>query len=118
MSIFTKLKDLKDSYQSSLHYLALQPGHSGVPFQSFLLFFTDKDVWRLYSSFSEKSLRDSLRASLTFYYNHNKFICCKEFKMIACNSISLEKCIAPTVVMGQGLCRRGQRFYDQIFSRV
>ena len=100
--------ELKVSYQSSLHYLVLQPGHSGVSFGSFLLFFTNKDIWRLYSSFSEKSLRDALRATLTFYYNHNKIICYKEFKMIACNNVSLEKCIAPTVIIdGESLFRLG-----------
>ena len=48
-SIATKLrkqeKMQKSNYKSSLHYLALQPGHSELSFEEFLRYFSNKGYW-------------------------------------------------------------------------
>ena len=93
--------DLKDSYKSSLHYLALQPGHSGLSFEEFLLYFSNKDIGMLNISISETFLRDAFHQRLGSFYTYNKISCAGEFEMIANTYLMLEKVVAPTVEMSK-----------------
>ena len=81
----------RHDYKSSLHYLALQPGHSGLSFEGFLLYFTNKDIGKLDLAISETILRDAFYKRLGSYYNHNEIICFEEFKLISDRHISLER---------------------------
>ena len=91
----------KDNYKSSLHCLALQPGHSGLSFEEFLLYFSNKDIGKLELAISEKSLRDTFHQRLDSFYNKNIISCFGEFRMIAKGSIPLEKCEAANVSIGK-----------------
>ena len=87
----------RGDYKSSLHYIALQPSHSCVSFEEFLLYFTNKDIGKLDQAISETTLRDVFHKRLGSFYNHNEITCLEEFKMIVEGGISLEKCEAPAV---------------------
>ena len=91
---------LKNDYKSSLHYLVLQPGHSGIFFEEFLLFFSNKDIGKLDITISETILRNAFHQRLGSFYNKNIITCMGEFKMIANNLVPLEKCNASSVYVG------------------
>ena len=93
--------DLKDSYQSILHYLILQPKHSGTSLGSFLLYFTNKDISKLHLALSETPLRDAFYQSLGSFYNKNTITCTSELNSISNHSLVLEKCNAPRVSIGK-----------------
>ena len=88
-------------YKSSLHYLALQPGHSGLSFEQFLLYFKNKDIGKLDIATSETILRDAFHKRLSSFYNKNEISCLDEFRMIMKNDFSLEKCQAPSLSIGR-----------------
>ena len=90
----------KDDYKSSLHYLVLQLGHSGLSCEEFLLYFSNKDIGKLDLAISETVLRDAFHKRLGSFYNRNKMTCFGEFKMITNRNASLEKCNAPEVSIG------------------
>ena len=87
-------------YKSSLHYLALQPGHSGVSFADFLLYFSNKDIGKLDLAISETILRDAFYKRLGPFYNHKKITCLDEFKLIVNRRLSIDNCHAPEVSIG------------------
>ena len=87
----------RDNYKSSLHYLALQPGHSGLSFEEFLIYFSNKDIGKLDLAISETILRDAFHKRLASFYNKNKITCIGEFKMIINRNLSIEKCEASEV---------------------
>ena len=89
-----------NDYKSSLHYLALQPGHSGISFEVFLLYFSNKDIGRLDLAISETKLRDAFYKRLGSFYNHNEITCLYEFRMIVNRNVALERCQAPDVSIG------------------
>ena len=91
----------KSDYKSSLHYLALQPSHSGLSFEEFLLFFLNKDIGKLDLAISETVLRDAFFGRLGSFYNSTDITCNGEFKMVANLNVSLEKIAAPKVSIGK-----------------
>ena len=91
----------RSDYKSSLHYLALQPGHSGLLFEDFLLYSSNKDIGKLDLAISETILRDSFHNKLGSYYNHNEITFLEEFKMIVNRGVSIVKCDAPKVSIGK-----------------
>ena len=91
----------RSDYKSSLHYLALQPSQSGLSFEEFLLYFSNKDIGRLDLAISETILRDAFHKRLSLFYDNNRITCLDEFKMIATRSVSLKKCHAPYVSIGK-----------------
>ena len=84
----------KDNYKSTLHYLALHPGHSGLSFEEFLLYFSNKDIGKLDLAISEPFLRDAFHQRLGSFYNNKVISCICELKMVAKRKVSLEKCHA------------------------
>ena len=82
----------RGDYKSSLHYLALQPGHSGVSFEDFLLYFSNKDIGKLDLAISETILRNAFHKRLGLFYNHNIITCLGEFKLICTRNLSIQKC--------------------------
>ena len=93
----------RDNYKSILHYLALQP-HSGLSFEEFLLYFSNKDIGKLDLAISETILRDAFHKKLASFYNHNNIITCLgEFKMITNRHVRLEKCKAIEISIGKHL---------------
>ena len=90
----------KSDYKSILHYLALQSGHSGLSFEDFLLYFTNKNIGKLDLAISETILRDAFHKRLGSFYNSNIITCIFEFKMIVKRNLSIEKCEAPNVFIG------------------
>lgn len=80
-------------YKSSLHYLALQPGHSGL-FEEFLLYFSNEDIGKRDLAISEQILRVSFHKGLSSFYNKNIISCLDEIKMIAYRKICLRVCNA------------------------
>ena len=93
--------DLKDSYKSILHYLILQPNHSGTSLGSSLFYFTNKDINKLHLALSETHLRDAFYQSLGSFYNKNTITCVSELNSIINHSVVLEKCNAPRVSIGK-----------------
>ena len=91
----------RDNSKSSLHCLALQPGHSGLSFKEFLLYFSNKDIGKLDLAISEKSLRETFHQRLDSFYNTNIISCFGEFRMIAKGGVLLEKCEAANVSIGK-----------------
>ena len=91
---------LRCDYKSILHYLALQPGHSGISFEEFLLYFTNKNIGKLNRAISETIVRDAFHKRLGSYYSHMEISCFEEFRMATYNNISLERCKAPIVSIG------------------
>ena len=85
------------NYKSILHYLVLQPSHSGLSFGEFLLYFSNKDIGKIDLTISETILRDAFHQRLGSFYNNNEITCFGEFMMIAKNGVSLEICRASTV---------------------
>ena len=79
---------LNAGYNSSLHYLVLQPGHSGFV-EEFLLYFSNKDIGKLDLSISEKSLRHVFHQRLASFYKHKSITCLGEFRMIVNRKISV-----------------------------
>ena len=98
----------RSGYKSSLHYLALQPGHSGLSFEDFLLYFANKDIGKLDIAISETILRDVFFKRLGSFYRNNKITCSDEFKMVAKRGLSLSTCDARMVSIG---LRRLVNFY-------
>ena len=94
----TKMQE--SEYKSSLHYLALQPSHSGLSFEEFLLYFTNKDIGRLDLAISETILRDAFHQRLGYYYNRYIISCFDELKMIVNRAVCVEKCESPNVLIG------------------
>ena len=90
----------KSGYKSSLHYLALQPGHSGLSFENFLLYFTNNDIGKLDLAISETILRNVFLIRLGSFYRKNKITCVEEFKMVALRGLSLSTCDARMVAIG------------------
>ena len=88
-------------YKSSLHYLALQPSKSGLSFEEFLLYFSNKDIGKLDLAISETILRDAFYKRLGSYYNTNKITCLGEFKMISNRHFALERYEAPDMSIGK-----------------
>ena len=84
-------------YKSSLHYLALQPSQSGLSFDEFLLYFSNKDIGKLDFAVSETILRDAFHQRLGSFYNNKEISCLGEFKMISNRRVFLERCEASTV---------------------
>ena len=95
----------RDDYKSSFHYLALQPGHSGLSFEYFLLYLSNKDIGKLDLAISEPIFRDAFYKRLGSFYNYNEITCLEEFKLIANRSVSVEKFQAPNVSIGNTNCR-------------
>ena len=93
-SRFLTTKMEKDNYKSCLHYLALQPGHSGLSFEDFLLYFSNKDIGKLDVAISETILRDVFHIRLGAFYKNKVISCIDELKMVANRKVSLEKCHA------------------------
>ena len=83
--------------KSSLHYLALQPGHSGLSFEEFLLYFSNKDIGKLDLAISETILRDAFHERLGSFYDSHKISCLEEFKILARRGVFLDICQAPDV---------------------
>ena len=90
----------RGDYKSILHYLTLQSGHSGLSFEDFLLYFTNKDIGKLDLAISETILRDAFHKRLGSFYNSNIITCIFEFKMIVKRNLSIEICDAPNVFIG------------------
>ena len=90
----------KSDYKSSLHYLALQPGHSGLSFEDFLLYFENKDIGKLDFAISETILRNAFHQKLSYFYCKNKITCLGEFKMVSTRGISLSTFEARMVAIG------------------
>ena len=90
----------RSNYKSSLHYLALQPGHSGLSFEDYLLYFSNKDIGNLDIAISEINLRDAFHQRLGSFYNNNIITCFGEFKMISNRNVPVVKCHAPEVSIG------------------
>ena len=84
----------KDNYKSSLHYLALQTAHSGLSFEEFLLYFSNKDIGKLDLAISETSLRQAFYESLGSFYNHYIISCLGELRMLANRKVSIGMCDA------------------------
>ena len=91
----------RDDYKSSLHYLVLQPVNSGLSFEGFLLYFTNKDVGKLDLAISETTLRDAFNKRLGSFYNHNKISCPGEFEWISCRKLSIERCDAGGIFLSK-----------------
>ena len=87
----------RSDYKSSFHYLALQPGHSGLSFDEFLLYFSNKDIGKLDLAISETILRDAFHKRLPYFYQYNSIACLDEFKMIANRRLGLKRCKAPNM---------------------
>ena len=68
----------RSDYKSILHYLALQPSSSGLSFDEFLLYFSNKDIGKLELAISESILRDAFLKRLGLFYNHNEITCFEE----------------------------------------
>ena len=81
---------LNAGYNSSLHYLVLQPAHSGLSFEEFLLYFSNKDIGKLEQAISEKSLRDEFHKRLGSFYKHKSITCLGEFRMIVKRKVSVK----------------------------
>ena len=84
----------KDNYKSSLHYLALQPGHSGLSFEDFLLYFSNKDIGKLDLAISETILRTAFHKRLGSFYNQYIISCLGELRMLANRKVSIGMCDA------------------------
>lgn len=93
--------DLKNSYKSSLHYLVLQSSHSGLSFEDFLLYFSNRDIGKLNSLTCETVLRDALRERLSSFYSNNKVTSEEEFRLVAACNVVLEKIVAPKLLIGE-----------------
>ena len=91
----------RSDYKSSFHYLALQPSHSGLLFDEFLLYFSNKDIGKLHLAISETVLRDAFHKRLGSFYDTNIISCWDEFKMIVNRCIFLEKCNAPNLLISK-----------------
>ena len=87
-------------YKSSLHYLALQSGHSGLSFEEFLLYLTNKDIGKLDLAISETILRNAFYQRLGSFYNSNDITCFREFKLLTNRLVSFEKCRALELSLG------------------
>ena len=88
-------------YKSSLHYLALKPGHSGLSFEDFLLYFSNKDIGKLDLAISETILRDAFYKRLGSFYNSNTITCLEEFEIIVKRGVSMQRCEAPNLSIGK-----------------
>ena len=112
----TKLRERekmqRSDYKSSLHYLALQPGHSGLSFEDFLLFFSNKDIGKLDLAISETILRDAFHKRLSYFYNNHKITRMGEFHLIARRHVSLEKLKAPDQFIGNNSHRYSTMFLN------
>ena len=84
----------RGDYKSSLHYLVLLPANSGLAFEGFLLYFTNKNIGRLDLAISETILRDAFHKRLGSFYNHNSITWPKELVWISSRSVSVERCDA------------------------
>ena len=91
----------RSDYKSSLHYLALKPGHSGLSFEEFLQYLSNKDIGKLDLAISETILRDAFHKRLGSFYNCNLISCIGEFKIIVNHHISIIKCDVPEVSVGK-----------------
>ena len=89
------------TYIIGLHNLALQPSHSELSFDEFLLYFSNKDIGKLDLAISETILRAAFHQGLGSFYDYNKITCIEEFKMISSRKISLGECIAPDLSIGE-----------------
>ena len=89
-----------NDYKSSLHYLALQPSHSGISFEVFLLYFSNKDIGKLDLAISETNLRDAFHQRLGSFYNKNEITFMNELKLVAKRNIAIKVCKAPNLSMG------------------
>ena len=90
----------RSDYKSILHYLVLQPSSSGLSFDEFLLYFSNKDIGKLDLAIPESILRDAFLKRLAYFYNNNRITCFEELRMIANRHVSIEKCHAPEVSIG------------------
>ena len=91
----------KSDYKSILHYIALQPSHSGLSFEEFLLYFSNKDIGKLDLALSETILRAAFHQRSGSFYDNNKIICIEELIMISSRKLSLGECIAPDLSIGE-----------------
>ena len=91
----------RDDYKSSLHYLVLQPANSGLSFEGFLLYFTNKNIGKLDIAISETILRDAFHKRLGYFYNHNKITCHGEFELLARRSMPVERCDAAGIFLSK-----------------
>ena len=91
----------RNDYKSSLHYLALQPSHSGPSFEVFLLYFSNKDIGKIDFALSEIILRNAFYKRLGSYYKHREITCLGEFKFISNRRIALERCKAPNMSISE-----------------
>ena len=62
--------------------------------------FQTRDIGKLDLAISETILRDAFHKRLGSFYNHNIITCLDEFKMIVNRNLSIEKCDAPNVSIG------------------
>ena len=99
----TKKKMSVTEDKSALHYLALQPGHSGLSFEEFLLYFLNKDIGKLDLAISETILRDAFHKRLGSFYNNHEISCVGEFRMISKVGVLLALCQAPKVSIGESV---------------
>ena len=91
----------RDDYKSSLHYLALQPSHSGLSFEDFLLYFSNKDIGKLDLAISEIVLRNAFHKRLGSFYSHNIISCMDELELVVNRNVSIGKCVAPMLSIGR-----------------
>ena len=91
----------RSDYKSSFHYFALQPGHSGLSFEEFLCYFSNKDIGKLDIAISETVLRDAFYKRLGSFYNYNEITCFDEFRLIANRNVSICRCEAPQISFGK-----------------
>ena len=91
----------RGDYKSILHYLALKPGHSGLSFEEFLLYFSNKDIGKLDLAISETILRDAFHQRLGSFYELREISCFGELKMIVNRNVSVEKCDASELSIGK-----------------
>lgn len=93
----------KGDYKSSLHYLVLLPSHSGISFDEFLLYFTNKYIGKLDFALSETNLRFEFHKKLGSFYSHNEITNLDEFRFIVTRSVSISICKAPDISIGTHL---------------
>ena len=91
-------------YKSILHYLVLQPGHSGLSFEDFLLYFSNNDMGKLDLTISETILRNAFHQRLGSFYNSNEITCIEEFKLLSDRNVSIQKCLAPEMRISMSVC--------------
>ena len=84
-------------YKSIFHILVLEPGSSGLSFEQFLYYLTNKDIKVLDLAISETILRVEYYKRLGSFYNYNIVTCNDEFKMIVSRGVSFEKFNGPVV---------------------